>query len=303
MNLEFSNLFAFVLFFLSLCIFWCPLKGSKKYFVHLHLFEVKKGLDKEKIIVFLILILMVVALAEPFLYENKVESKKKGRDLVVVLDSSGSMSESGFSEQKSDTSKFDIIKEVLGDFIKKRGDDNIGVVIFGTYAFASSPLTYDMQALRFMLHYIEPGLAGENTAIGDGLHQALELLKKSHAKKKVIILLSDGFQNSGTFSIKQEVQRALQNEVVIYTIGHGKEEDFDKNLLQKIADQSGGKYFHVSNQKDLQEVYDTINTLEPSPIRSPHYLNKKPLFHLFVLAALALLFYLIEKRRKKVLAL
>ncbi len=300
MHFEFERIYFFLLLLPIACIYLCPVKAPKRYFVHLHLFEVSKGfLDKEKLLVASILTLFTIALASPVTYEQKFPDKRKGRALVIVLDSSGSMSQSGYDAQQEDMSKFDAVKKVLADFIEHRGDDNIGVVLFGTFAFAASPLTYDMSSLRFMLRYIEPGLAGENTAIGDGLHEALGMLASSGADKKVIVLLSDGYQNSGSHSIKEEVQRALQKGVRIYTIGLGKDGDYDAKLLEKIATQSGGKFFKAPHMESLQKVYKELDSLEPSPLRSARYLNKHSLFTLPLLVGLLLLGYLLYRREAK----
>jgi Ca-activated chloride channel family protein len=304
MQFEFENSYYFLLTLAIFCIYLCPIKATKRYFVHLKLFSVSKGFfDKEKFLVALSLFFMIVALASPIWYEQKSPNKKKGRDLVLVLDTSGSMSQSGFDKENKTKSKFDSVIEILKDFIKQRGDDNIGVVVFGTYAFASSALTYDMNALSFMLRYIEPSIAGENTAIGDGLHAAIELFKNSNAKQKVILLLSDGYQNSGSFSIKEQVSKAKDKGIKIYTIGIGKSKDFDQKLLEKIATQTNAKFFSAKDKKELKKVYNELNKLEPSPIKSMRYLNKIELFDLPLFFSMLILFYLLTNRRKKHLGL
>jgi Ca-activated chloride channel family protein len=303
MHFEFEYPAFFLLLLPIACIFLCPIKPQKRYFVHLHLFDVSKNfIDKEKLLVASILASMVVALASPVVYEQKVPQKRKGRELVLVLDSSGSMNESGFDKKASQKSKYDVLVQILKDFIQKRGDDNIGVVVFGTFAFTASALTYDMHALSYMLEYLEAGLAGENTAIGDGLHQANALLEKSKAKEKVIVLVSDGYQNSGSFSIQEEVSKAKQAGVKIYTIGIGDKGDFDKKLLEKIAHESGGVFFQAKDAKELTQVYEKLDKLEPSPIRSERYLNKTSLCDLWMMFALGGLFVLLYQRQKKVMA-
>ena len=240
--------------------------------------------------------MIVTALASPITYEQKSPNNRKGRDLVIALDSSGSMGESGFNNEKKDIRKFDAVVEILSNFIDKRYDDNIGVVVFGTFAFASAPLTYDTGALKYVLNFLDVGIAGDNTAIGEGINQSLRVLQNGDASKKVVILLSDGFANSGSISAKDAVIKATKEHIKIYTIGLGKDGDFDENLLKLIAKNSGGKFFKAKNASALQEVYSELNSLEPSPIRSEHYLHKRVLFHIPLFIAIAFLIFILIRR-------
>jgi len=240
--------------------------------------------------------MIVISLASPITYEQKSPNNRKGRDLVIALDSSGSMGESGFDNEKKDIRKFDTVVAILNDFIDKRYDDNIGIVLFGTFAFASAPLTYDTTALKYVLQFLDVGLAGENTAIGEGINQSLRVLQNGDASKKVVILLSDGFTNSGSISAKNAVIKAKKEKVKIYTIGLGKDGDFDEKLLKLIAKDSNGKFFKAKNASQLQEIYIEINSLEPSPIRSQHYLHKKILFFIPLFIAISLLIFMLLRR-------
>jgi len=173
----------------------------------------------------------------------------------------------------------------MKSFVQKRFDDNVGVVVFGSYAFSPVPITYDMHSLSYMLDFLEVGMAGSSTAIGDGLARSLDMLQKSHAKNRVIILVTDGYQNSGETKIKDAVIRAKKLHVKIYTVGLGKENEYDKKLLEKIAKDTKGASFSATNADELKDVYKELNTLEPSSIRSEHYLNKEVLFTSFVYAS------------------
>lgn len=241
---------------------------------------------------------MIVALASPITYEQKSPNHRKGRDLVLSLDTSGSMGESGYDKEEPTQRKFDSVVQVLGNFIKERYDDNLGVVTFGDFAFALSPLTYDRTSLAFVLKYLDVGLAGNNTAIGDGLIQAINLFKKSTTNNKVIILLSDGYQNSGTHSPKEAVILAKEQDIKIYTIGIGKSSDYDERLLQTIAKESGGVFFQARDIDDMKEVYKEIDVLEPSPIRSQHYLHKTLFFDIPLFVAIGLLIFMLIRREK-----
>ena len=299
MHFEFLSPLYFILIIPIICIYLCPLSAPKRYFVHLQLFHKAKNLiNIEKLLFSLALFFIIFALASPITYEQKSPNHRKGRDLIIALDTSGSMGESGYDEEKPRERKFDSVLTVLQNFILHRYDDNLGVVAFGNFAFALSPLTYDRGSLNFVLAFLDVGIAGDNTAIGDGIMQSITLLEKSQTNNKVIILLSDGYQNSGSFSPKEAVNRAKEKKIKIYTIGIGKENDFDKTLLQTIAKESGGEFFQAQNLVDMQDVYETIDSLEPSPIRSEHYLNKTMLFDIPLAIALALLSYLLIRRQK-----
>jgi len=240
-----------------------------------------------------------MALASPIGYDAKFSQNRKGRDLLFVLDTSGSMGESGYSKDKIEASKFQILKNIISVFIQKRYDDNVGVIPFGSFAFVSVPLTYDMKAVSFLMDFLEVGIAGQNTAIGDGLEAATNILQTASAKSKVIILVSDGYQNSGRTSIKRAVERAKKLHVKIYTIGIGAKNDFDASLLKHIAKDTQAKSFSAKNAQELQNVYKSLDTLEPSKIKSQHYLNKHIFFTYPLALAILLLLYLLSKRGQK----
>ena len=296
-HFEFEHPFAFLLLLLIICIYRCPATLKRIIFPHLGLFNLKTGwFNKERLFYSLILTLLITALASPITYDSKSSQQRKGRDLVFVLDCSGSMGESGFKEH-SEQSKFDVLKEVISKFIKERFDDNVGVTVFGSYAFSSVPLTYDMNAVAYLINFLDVGIAGENTAIGEGIANATQLLKMGQAKEKVMLLITDGYHNSGTISPKVALDIAVKNNIKIYTIGIGKKGDFDEALLKLIANNSHAKMFGASDASKLEEIYNEIDKLEPSQIRSQNYLNKQLLAFYPLLAAALLLLALISKRR------
>ncbi len=298
-NFEFVYPYAFVLLLLIVCIYKCPAILKKIFFPHLELFTKKiYSLHKEKLLYSLILALLVSALASPIAYDQKDSSKRKGRDLVFALDTSGSMAESGFDKEHPQKQKFKALKELLSSFVKHRYDDNVGVSIFGTFAYGAIPLSYDMGSVTFLLDFFDVGIAGDNTAIGEGIESALKILKKGEAKEKVIILITDGYQNSGAISVKTAVLHAKKMGVKVYPIGLGKESDFDANLLKLIAKNTDAKMFKAKNKQDLTDIYSELNQLEPSAIRSQHYLNKKELY-LFPLTLATLLLASLLLRQEK----
>ncbi|OZA44917.1 MAG: hypothetical protein B7X80_06480 [Sulfurovum sp. 17-42-90] len=242
--------------------------------------------------------LMVIALAKPFVYDARLSLDKKGRDLIVALDASGSMAQSGFDEKDLLKTKYQTTVQLSQAFIENRFDDNMGVVIFGTFAYTASPLTYDLPSLSLLLEMTDVGIAGESTAIGDGIMQAIHTLSYGEAAQKAIILITDGEHNAGEISPKEAVNKAKDLGIKIYTIGIGKKTDYDAALLETIAQQSGGKSYGASSSKELSEIYATIDTLEPSPIRSENYLNQSLLvaYPLGVALVLLLLWAYYEQR-------
>ena len=272
------------------CFFWCKPAAKRYYFPKLEWLGQQNPLWRPDLwLKVLIYALMVIALSRPLLYEGAVSEHRKGRDLILALDASGSMGESGFDPKDRYRTKYESTLSLTKAFIDKRFDDNMGIVVFGTFAYTASPLTYDLSALSQLLEMTDVGIAGESTAIGDAIMQSLRTLKFGHAKQKAIILLTDGHHNAGSISPKAAVAKAKSTGIKIYTIGVGKAGDYDAALLQKIADETGGRSFGVTDAEALQAVYAQINKLEPSPIRSESYLNQKLLIVYPLAAALLLL--------------
>ncbi|CAA6814842.1 MAG: BatA protein [uncultured Sulfurovum sp.] len=303
MQFELLYPYAFLLLLLLPCFWWCKQNVKSVYFPKEEWLP-KQGFtwDNHLLWIVTIFILLVMALTAPFTYESEVNSAKKGRDLVLLLDSSGSMAERGFNERDKTQTKYDISVALAKNFIEKRNDDNVGLVVFGSFAFSASPLTYDLTALNEMFDLMtDVGIAGTSTAIGDALVEGLSTLRGGKAKSKVLILLTDGVHNAGKHSPREAVSMAKKKAVKIYTIGIGKKNDYDALLMETIAKESGAKSFFCQNATELEEVYKHISKLEPSPIRSEQYLNKESLIIYPLMLAIFLLSMLIVKDEKGVL--
>jgi Ca-activated chloride channel family protein len=294
---EFSLLYpqALVLLLLLPCFIFCKIR-AKRVYISKPEWLPKQSLswDSSLLLSMLIYTLMVIALASPFSYSSSLASEKKGRDLVLVLDTSGSMAERGFNPNNREQTKYETSVALAKAFIAKRYDDNIGLVVFGSYAFSASPLTYDLKALMEMFYLMtDVGIAGTSTAIGDALMQGLRTLEGGEAKSKVLILLTDGKHNAGESSPHQAITLAKERGVKVYTIGIGKKGEYDEALLNTIAKSSGAKSFFASTADALEDVYEEIEELEPSSIHSEQYFNKESYFiYPLLLAMLALLFLL-----------
>ncbi|MCK5854443.1 MAG: VWA domain-containing protein [Sulfurovaceae bacterium] len=276
MNFTFGTPYFLLLLFFVPCFIWCKVASKLYYFPKIEWISRETPFFSwEFWLKILIFISLVLALSKPLVYDTKSNQHRKGRDLILALDASGSMAQSGFNGKDRFKNKFETNIELATDFIDKRFDDNMGLVLFGTFAYTASPLTYDLKSLSHMLTLTNVGLAGESTAIGDAITQSIKTLSFGEAKSKVIILLSDGYHNAGKTSPKQAVKKAKELGIKIYTIGIGKKSDYDVALLKTIAKETHAKSYSAISASQLSNIYEKIDELEPSKIRSEGYLNEK----------------------------
>ncbi|MCF2638551.1 VWA domain-containing protein [uncultured Fusobacterium sp.] len=243
-----------------------------------------------KYLILLSLILMSVALARPqMIYENRVV-KKNGIDIAISLDLSQSMLQDDFSPNRLEKAK-----EVLGEFIDKRGNDRLSLIVFGGDAYTKVPLTFDHNVVKEMVSKltVDDITSNNRTAIGMGIGVALNRLKNSEAKSKVIILLTDGENNSGEMSPSAAADIAKELGIKIYTIGIGarelqvptlfgyrtvKNNELDENLLQNIAKTTGGEYFRAGDSKEFKEIFNKIDELEKTKIDGRSFYDKQEMF-------------------------
>ena len=295
--------FFFVLFFFIACATLCRMKLPSFYFPHSQSFA-KDTLSRSNLLFMLKWIsiaLLILAFMSPVKDQPYEMAPKEGYDIALILDTSDSMGMSGFDRNNMDATKFDAVKSIVKDFITKRIDDNIGVVVFGTYSFIASPLTYDKNIVQKVVDQLHISIAGQSTALYDSLAQGVDLLKNSKAKTRVAILLTDGYNSPEATKIPLHValQMAQKERVKVYTIGIGNDGEFDKNLLTQIANTTGAKTYGASDASQLQSIYNDINKLEKSKIKSQNFTDVQyfyfyPLF--LGLLSLMLYVYLINKR-------
>lgn len=254
-----------------------------------------------KYLILLSLILMCVALARPqMIYENRVV-KKNGIDIAISLDLSQSMLQDDFSPNRLEKAK-----EVLGEFIDKRGNDRLSLIVFGGDAYTKVPLTFDHNVVKEMVSKltVDDITSNNRTAIGMGIGVALNRLKNSEAKSKVIILLTDGENNSGEMSPSAAADIAKELGIKIYTIGIGareiqiptlfgyqtvKNNELDENLLQNIAKTTGGEYFRAGDSKEFKEIFNKIDELEKTKIDGRSFYDKQEMFEGILKIALTFL--------------
>lgn len=248
--------------------------------------------------------LLVMALARPQGIEQNVRTSTEGIDIMLSIDVSGSMLARDFKPDRITAAK-----EVAASFISDRVGDRLGLVVFAGEAFTQSPLTTDQSTLQTLLARIRSGLIEDGTAIGNGLATAINRLRESEAKSKVIILLTDGVNNRGEIAPMTAAEIARAQGIRVYTIGVGsrgtapypavdmfgnmtfinQKVEIDEKTLTEIARLTGGRYFRATDKEKLQAIYDEINQLEKSRVEVTERITYHELFLGWVLAALALL--------------
>ncbi|MDP3302417.1 MAG: VWA domain-containing protein [Sulfuricurvum sp.] len=280
------------------CLYRCKVAVTQHYFPHLHFFtKPNKWRNFEWLLKAVIVALIVGALATPVMIDYSDPRNRNGVDIVLSVDGSGSMNASGFGPEGSRESRFEIVQKIASDFVMKRTQDNIGVVVFGDFAFIASPITYEKEIIAQMIGYLSYAMAGQNTAIGEGIAMSVRALRDSKAASKVIILLTDGEHNSGSISPKEAVAMVKKEKIRLYTIGIGPKGEFDNALLEQLARDGNGAFFAATNEKELQEVYTQIDTMERSRIKSAHNVLEEHYFQWFLAPALFLLGWLMWRRR------
>lgn len=248
--------------------------------------------------------LLIVALARPQDVKQLSHSTTEGIDIVMAVDVSGSMLARDFKPDRITAAK-----EVAGSFIADRYGDRIGLVAFAGEAFTQSPLTTDQGTLQTLLARIRSGLIEDGTAIGNGLATAVNRLRESDAKSKVVILLTDGVNNRGEIAPQTAAEIAKAQGIRVYTIGVGtqgmapypaidmfgevtfvqQKVEIDEKTLGAIAEMTGGRYFRATDKAKLKAIYDEINQLEKSSVEVSERTSYTELFLPWALGAAALL--------------
>ena len=242
------------------------------------------------------LVALIVALARPQLVRASVESVAEGIDIALVLDTSGSMAERGFGG----STKIEAVKRVVNDFLGELKNDRVGIVVFSGEAIVLGPPTLDYAASQKLVAPIDTGTLAGGTAIGTGLASGINVLRDSDAKSKVVILLTDGENNSGDITPLDAANMAKLLGVRVYTIGAisvatGADKDVsadtvDEQLMRKIADDTGGHYYRVSDENSLAEVYREIESLEKSHVGTRDYIDYQEAHLAFLALGMAILF-------------
>tara|TARA_B110000879_G_scaffold211755_1_gene305461 strand:- start:1457 stop:2455 length:999 start_codon:yes stop_codon:yes gene_type:complete len=250
--------------------------------------------------------LLIIALARPQTTEVSSETlSKEGIDIILAMDVSTSMLAEDFSPNRLEAAK-----QVGIEFIEGRPNDRFGLVVYAGESFTQCPLTTDHKVVKNLLKEVKDGLIEDGTAIGMGLATSVSRLKESKVKSKVVILLTDGENNSGFIDPMTAVEIAQESNVKVYTVGVGSygtapyptkdlwgrdtyvdvEVKIDEELLINIADATGGMYFRADSKDKLARIYEQIESLEKTELEELKYYNHEEKFELFALIALILLF-------------
>lgn len=270
---------------------------------------VKKSIGKRnifskigKLLFFLSLLFFIIALMRPQFIKNHQKSQTNGIDIVISLDVSESMLNRDFLPNRLEASK-----NVIKNFITQRKNDRIGLVIFSGTAFTKIPLTTDYGAIDQVINTVSyTDVSAQGTAVGMGVAVAANRLKNSTAKSKIIILITDGTNNTGAISPEAAGKLAMDLGIKVYTIGIGskmvKERDFfgneqeipnpdapDEELLKKIAKETNGEYFNATDSQMYNNIFNKIDSLEKSKIESKKLSEKIELYHKFVIIGIVLL--------------
>ena len=252
------------------------------------------------------LTLLVLALARPREGLDESDVTTEAVDIVLLVDVSTSMRAIDFSTNTRQLDRLEAAKEVIRTFVEKRPQDRLGMVVFAALPYTLAPLTIDHGWLLLRLGDAQTGMLEDGTAIGTGLASAVNRLRDSKAKSKVVILLTDGINNAGDLSPANAAAAAKALGIRVYTVGAGatgivlmpvqdpfggtqyvrQRSDIDETTLRHIADTTGGKYFRATDLDSLKRVYDEIDSLEKTEIEVHQYTRYKERFMPFVLTGL-----------------
>ena len=299
---EFPRL-AFVIFFFIACETLCKMKLPSIYFPHATQF-MQSSVSSSKTLFFLkwiAIVMMLLALMSPVKDEPYELEPKLGYEIALILDASQSMQAQGFDTSNPELTRFDVVKNIVSDFIKSREKDNIGLVVFGAYSFIASPLTYDENILNRIVSQLQIGMAGKYTALYEALAQGVNLLKMSESKSKVAILLTDGYSTVGVDKISLDIalELAQKEGIKVYPIGIGLPHEYNQKVLLEIAKGTGGVAFGASSADELEDIYKKIDSLETSEIKNETftYLQYYYIYPLF-LGFISLMFYVYLRNKR-----
>ncbi len=225
-------------------------------------------------------LLVLFAAARPQWLGEPEDVPRSGRDLLLAVDTSGSMSIEDMQLGGAPVPRFAAIQAIGSDFVQRRAGDRVGLVLFGSRAYLMVPLTFDLKTVGTQLMQSAIGLAGRETAIGDALALSVKRLRERPQPQRVVVLLTDGVNTSGELDPEKAIELAAANHVRVYTIGIGADAmrvnslfgsrvvnpsaDLDEAMLTRMAEKTGGQYFRARNSEELADIYRSIDKLEPA---------------------------------------
>jgi Ca-activated chloride channel family protein len=263
--------------------------------------------------------LLILALARPQQGNSTTEIEASGIDILLAVDVSGSMEAMDFTLDGKPTNRLDVVKKVVDEFITQRPNDRIGLLAFGGRPYLVSPLTLDHSWLQKRLESLEIGMVEDGTAIGSAIGSGTNRLRDKKSKSRILILLTDGMNNSGRIPPLIAAEAAETLAIKVYTIGAGTrgeapipvtgpfgrrrliqaKVDIDEETLTKVAELTGARYFRATDTASLEKIYKEINDMETTTRTIKKFEHYRELFPLFILTALMLLCVEIVLSRKK----
>ena len=255
---------------------------------------------------------LLIAASRPYWIGEAVSRTVSGRDLMLAVDISGSMSETDMTIDGRSASRLEVLKLVVGKFIERRQGDRLGLILFGSRAYNYVPLTFDLDTLGELLEDVSTGLAGRHTAIGDAIGIAIKAITESGAGHKVLILVTDGSNTAGFEDPLLAAAAASQQGLTIHTIGVGSDIEtliriygrhnipegvlLNEPVLRRIAKVSGGSYFRATSTDALERIYLELDRLEPLEHEYRVHQPRTELFFWPLLAGLAILSLLLVSK-------
>ena len=243
----------------------------------------KRGLQRASIV--LIWILIVSALARPVWVGEPIVKETSARDMLLIVDLSGSMEANDFVDASGDKiTRLDAVKQVLSDFIERRKGDRLGLAVFGSAAFPQAPFTEDHEVVSALLNEVQARMAGPRTVIGDALGLSIRLFEASDSDNKVVVMLTDGNDTGSQMPVARAAQIAADNGITVHTIAMGDpatvgEDRLDIDALEAISKTTNGRFFLALDRDALDGVYDELDRIEPELVETLSYQPKESLFH------------------------
>ncbi len=248
---------------------------------------------------------LVTAAARPQWIGDPVDIPQSGRDLMLAVDLSGSMMINDFEIKGQVVDRLSALKMILGDFIDRRKGDRLGLILFGSQAYLQTPLTFDITTVKQLLMEAVVGLAGKETALGDAIGLAVKQLRDSPQESRVLVLLTDGNNNTGELVPDKAAELAANAKLKVHTVAIGSNEamvqtffgarrvhpsaEIDEEALKMIAEKTGGQYFRAYDTKDLVKIYQKLDQLERIDHESKTFRPTDEIYKLPLLLAVILL--------------
>ena len=292
---SFEYPYALLLFLIYIfCKYFCKKSLVGVYFSNVLVLEEisKNSKDYQKYLEFLMVFYLVLALASPIIKKEYEKQTSLGHEILINVDASQSMNQDN---------RFAITKSIVQTFIDKRENDSLALMLFAQNVYIASPFTYDKKPLKDILKYIEIGVAGNiGTSLYESMYSSVKMFENSTAKNKVLILLTDGINTVENIPLEIAIAAVKKSDIKVYTIGVGQDSDFNIEVLSSIANYTGGKFYKTVDAYGLIEIYDEIDKLEKSEIKTDKkvkidYYYQYPLF--FALMMLLAMIYVNRKKK------